>query len=261
MIFTFSGTGNSFHVARMVSDALGIPKIDLAAAVRFKRFVYDANGEDVGFVFPVYYLGLPDMVRRFAENVEVRHAGRVFCIITCAGTSGGAYEQLREKLGKRLDVSVCYDVLMPENAVFYEEVPTREEAAPMLAAADEEVRGIIESLRAGDTGDLRKRPDAANAAQWYAQYDEDRRTENFRINERCIECRICEDVCPEQIIKIYHRKPVWDEELCSMCMCCLNLCPKKAIEFGPDTEKRGRYHHPDFDERVIGIPLKWRILP
>ena len=257
MIFTFSGTGNSFHAARLISEALSIPKTDLASAVRYERFMYDAKGEDVGFVFPVYYFGLPDMVRRFAEKVEVRHAGRVFCVCTCAGTSGIAAEQLQEALGKRLKVGVFYDVLMPENAVFYEDVPSREEAKPILEQADGRISEIIEGLRSGEKGDLRTMAETEGAAEAYALYDEHRMTENFRINERCIECRICEDVCPEQIIKIYHRKPVWDEPQCSMCMCCLNLCPKKAIEFGPDTEGRGRYHHPDYDERVIGIPLRY----
>ena len=47
MIFTFSATGNSYHVARLVSEATGVPKTDLAAAVRYKRFLYDAKGETV----------------------------------------------------------------------------------------------------------------------------------------------------------------------------------------------------------------------
>lgn len=256
MIFAFSGTGNSYHVARIVSEELGMPKIDIAAAVRYGRFLYDAKGEDVGFVFPVYFFGLPDMVRTFAQNLKVRNPGRVFAIATCAGESGGVYGHLKDCLGDRLELSVCYDLLMPENAVFYEDVPSREEAEPILEAADARLKEIIEGIKAGETGD-RRTLSCEGFEEMYPHYDESRRTEHFHLNDRCIECRICEDVCPNQIIKIYHRKPVWDEETCSMCMCCLNLCPKKAIEFGPDTAGRGRYHHPDFDERVIGIPLKY----
>lgn len=118
MIFTFSATGNSYHVARLVSEATGIPKTDLAAAVRYKRYLYDAKGENVGFVFPVYFLGLPSMVREFAENVEIRNPGKVFCILTCGGESGSAGEMLQEKLGKRLNVDFIADVFMPDNAVF-----------------------------------------------------------------------------------------------------------------------------------------------
>ena len=257
MIFTFSATGNSYHVSRLISESLGIPKVDLAAAVRYKRYLYDAKGEDVGFVFPVYFLGLPSMVRTFAENLEVRNPGRVFCVLTCGVQSGKAGEMLQEFLGKRLHIDSYFDVIMPDNAIFYMDVPPKEEQDRINSEADVTIQGIIEKLRAGETGDHRNHSGPENSEELHAQYEDLRVTEPFTINERCIECRICEEVCPEQIIKIYHRKPVWDEEKCSMCMSCLNLCPKKAIEFGDVTRERGRYHHPDFYERIIGIPLKY----
>lgn len=257
MIFIFSATGNSYHVSRLISESLGIQKVDLAAAVRYKRFLYDAKGEDVGFVFPVYFLGIPNMVKVLAENLEVRNPGKVFCVVTCGGHSGKAGEMLQECLGKRLKIDSYFDVIMPDNAVFYEDVPSKEEQDRINAEADVVIQGIIEKLKAGETGDFRKHAGQEESEELYAQYEDARVTEPFTINDRCIECRICEDVCPEQIIKIYHRKPVWDEEKCSMCMSCLNLCPKKAIEFGDVTKERGRYHHPDYYERIIGIPLKY----
>ena len=236
MIFTFSATGNSYHVSRLISESLGIPKVDLAAAVRYKRYLYDAKGEDVGFVFPVYFLGLPSMVRTFAENLEVRNPGRVFCVLTCGVQSGKAGEMLQECLGKRLHIDSYFDVIMPDNAIFYMDVPPKEEQDRINAEADVTIQGIIQKLRAGETGDHRNHSGPENSEELHAQYEDLRVTEPFTINERCIECRICEEVCPEQIIKIYHRKPVWDEEKCSMCMSCLNLCPKKAIEFGDVTK-------------------------
>ena len=257
MIFTFSATGNSYHVSRLISESLGIPKVDLAAAVRYKRYLYDAKGEDVGFVFPVYFLGLPSMVRTFAENLEVRNPGRVFCVLTCGVQSGKAGEMLQECLGKRLHIDSYFDVIMPDNAIFYMDVPPKEEQDRINAEADVTIQGIIGKLRAGETGDHRNHSGPENSEELHAQYEDLRVTEPFTINERCIECRICEEVCSEQIIKIYHRKPVWDEEKCSMCMSCLNLCPKKAIEFGDITKERGRYHHPDFYERILGISLKY----
>ena len=157
----------------------------------------------------------------------------------------------------RLHIDSYFDVIMPDNAIFYMDVPPKEEQDRINAEADVTIQGIIGKLRAGETGDHRNHSGPENSEELHAQYEDLRVTEPFTINERCIECRICEEVCPEQIIKIYHRKPVWDEEKCSMCMSCLNLCPKKAIEFGDVTRERGRYHHPDFYERILGIPLKY----
>lgn len=257
MIFTFSATGNSYHVARRVSESTGVPMVDLAAAVRYKRFLYDAKGEDVGFVFPVYYLGLPAMVRTLAENLEVRNPGHVYCIVTCGGSSGMASKMLDDCLGGRLDIDASYDIRMPDNAIFAFDPPTKEEAETILSGSEEVLDGIIDSVKNKEKGDFLKNGNQPESAELYSKYDEARVTDKFWITNRCIECRICEEVCPEQIIKIYHRKPVWDEDRCSMCMSCLNLCPKQAIQFGDTTESRGRYHHPDFYERILGIPLKY----
>lgn len=257
MIFVFSGTGNSYSVARRIGDALGIGLVDLAAAVRYSRYSYDAGGEDVGFVFPVYYGGLPDKVREFARNVVVRNPGRVFCVVTCGGCSAGACDMLEELLDGRLAVDAAYDVLMPDNAIFAFEPPSAEEVEGILRGSDAETERIVESLRRGDPGDMRAHVGDMDWRSVYPRYDDDRVTEPFVVTDRCIECRICEDVCPDQIIKVYHRKPVWDEDRCSMCMECLQLCPKQAIEFGESTVGRRRFFNRAYYERSIGIPLRY----
>ena len=156
MIFVFSGTGNSYHVARRIADELGVGMVDIAAAVRYKRFGYDAGGEDVGFVFPTYYFGLPAMVRTLAENIVVRNPGRVFCVATCGEESGGACEMLAEKLEGRLKVDASYDIVMPDNSIFAFEPPTPEEEKATLEAAEVETDAIIASIKAGESGDFCK---------------------------------------------------------------------------------------------------------
>ena len=257
MIFTFSGTGNSYSVARRIGDALGIGLVDLAAAVRYSRYVYDAHGEDVGFVFPVYYGGLPDKVREFAGHVTVANPGRVFCVVTCGGASAGACEMLEEELDGRLKVDSLYDVLMPDNAIFAFEPPSEAEEKEILERSDVEVEGVIQSIGRGDSGDMRTHVGDTDWRSVYPKYDEDRVTEPFVVTDRCIECRICEDICPDQAIRVYHRRPVWDEEKCGMCMGCLQMCPKQAIEFGESTVGRRRYFNPAYYERTIGIPLRY----
>lgn len=257
MIFVFSGTGNSFAAAKRISGAIGTGMTDIAAAVRYGRYTYDAKGEPVGFVFPTYYYGLPRMVLEFARNVTVLNPGRVFAVATCGEESGGACEMLAEALGPRLQVDACYDVVMPDNSVFAFDPPTKDEAESILASADVEIDGIIRSIGEGGSGDMRSHKGDKDWRAIYELYDEQRVTEPFRTTDACIECRICEEVCPEQVIKVYHRKPVWDEETCSLCMACIQLCPKRAIEYGDATVDRGRYYNPAFYERTIGIPLRY----
>lgn len=257
MIFVFSGTGNSYVVARRMADELELPLLDITKQVRNKRWLFDAAGEDVGFVFPVYFWGLPAYVREFVENVQVRNPGRVWCVATCAGESGAACRMLADKLKGRLDVDACYDILMPENAVFYESAPEKDEAERILADADDALTSIISSVKDGESGDFTRYGCEDGVDEMYAQYDLARHTEAFSIGSDCIECRICEEVCPSKAIRIYHRKPVWDEEMCNLCMGCLNMCPKKTIQFGEETVGRNRYYHKEFHKKVLGIPLRF----
>ncbi|MBQ8179221.1 MAG: EFR1 family ferrodoxin [Candidatus Methanomethylophilaceae archaeon] len=257
MILTFSATGNSYHVARRISDATGIPMVDMGAAERYHRHLYDAKGEDVHLVFPVYYHGLPAVVSRFAERLEVRNPGRVVCTVTCAGESGAACEMLQERLGDRLTVDAMYDVRMPDSSITYSDVFPEPDVEGILSDAEARVDEIIGSILAGESGDHRTMASTDHVDEVHPLYKEARSTEPFAINDRCVECRICEDVCPEGVIRIYHRKPVWDEPECSHCMCCANLCPKAAIEYGDGTAGKGRYHHPDYHVRVLGMPLRW----
>jgi uncharacterized protein (DUF362 family)/NAD-dependent dihydropyrimidine dehydrogenase PreA subunit len=56
------------------------------------------------------------------------------------------------------------------------------------------------------------------------------------IDDKCIGCKRCEEVCPEQgkVIKMVKKqnnfKPVWDMKQCIRCFCCQELCPVGAIE-------------------------------
>lgn len=56
------------------------------------------------------------------------------------------------------------------------------------------------------------------------------------IEDKCISCGRCEEVCPEKprAIKIINNKekniPVWDMKECIRCFCCQELCPSGAIE-------------------------------
>lgn len=56
------------------------------------------------------------------------------------------------------------------------------------------------------------------------------------IEDKCIGCRRCEEVCPEKgkVIKMVEKdnklKPTWEMKNCIRCFCCQELCPAGAIE-------------------------------
>ena len=53
----------------------------------------------------------------------------------------------------------------------------------------------------------------------------------LRINEDlCIECGVCEGICPVDAISQGENSYVIDEEACLICSQCLEACPTKAMD-------------------------------
>lgn len=51
----------------------------------------------------------------------------------------------------------------------------------------------------------------------------------FAVSDKCIQCRTCIDVCPEQCID-GSRRPVYiDQSACAHCGTCFNVCTHRAI--------------------------------
>ncbi len=72
MIFYFTGTGNSLYVAKTIGDKLGEQSIDITKAMKEKSFVYRlSSDEKIGFVFPVYFYGVPSIVADFIAELKL----------------------------------------------------------------------------------------------------------------------------------------------------------------------------------------------
>jgi len=85
-IYYFSGTENSFVVARDIAnrikaDLLSVPKVMNAGAIRI-------DADSIGIVFPSYLAplaGLPLMVERFVKIIPDMGTLRIFAVCTCGG--------------------------------------------------------------------------------------------------------------------------------------------------------------------------------
>jgi len=54
-------------------------------------------------------------------------------------------------------------------------------------------------------------------------------------NEKCIKCKLCWQLCPENAIRLDKEgKPHFDYEICKGCGICAVNCPVKAIEMERD---------------------------
>ena len=76
MIYYFSGTGNSHYVAEVLSKSLQDTMQSIESAQGIKQ------DEMIGIVTPVYFFGLPDIVKDFLERLSVSSKSYLYLVVT-----------------------------------------------------------------------------------------------------------------------------------------------------------------------------------
>ncbi|MBQ7121211.1 MAG: EFR1 family ferrodoxin [Clostridia bacterium] len=242
MIYYFSGTGNSKHAAEVIASAVNETPVDIVDAI--KNGIHgSADDEITGFVFPVYFWGLPEIIKRFAAMPEVNTSlGKyVFCVITCGADTGNADKMLSKKLGRSLDYS--FSLKMPDNYVVMYDPCEKEKAQKYLRHADKELEIICKDILNRENARKGSTNGSAKSAFVSLLYDPFRKTKKFYADESCISCGLCAKICPDNAIEIKNGKPVWVKSKCQHCTACINRCPKASIQYGKGTQTRRRYNY------------------
>ncbi|MDL2246527.1 EFR1 family ferrodoxin [Methanobrevibacter sp. OttesenSCG-928-K11] len=248
MIFYFSGTGNSKYVAKKAQDNEEL--IDITQSLKENNFNYKVkNGEKIGFIFPVYYWGLPSVVSEFVNKLQLEHDDDpfIYTVITCHSFVGNADKNLEEILkSKNLKLNSSYSVKMPENYIMVFDIDNEEEINLFLDESEKEIRKVVSNIKSNKEGYFAYRSNLAPFTFIANRiYNIVRNTKKFEVSENCNNCGLCENICPSNAIKIKNGKPVWIKNKCSHCSGCINRCPKKAIDYGNKTKKRRRYLNPN----------------
>lgn len=246
MIFYFSATGNSRHIAMLIADKTGDRYADITECQKkdLYNFIADKN-ENIGFVFPVYNFGLPVTLCRFINKMNIKINGNyIFTVATYGGFSGGASKIIRKMLAKKkINVNAQYSVRMPDTWTPIYDLSDKGKNAKTNIKADKTADKIIKKIIKKRNGnfDCRCIP---FSDYFYKDYDNLRRTSSLSVENTCIGCGLCAEKCPENAIEIRNGNPVWVKDKCAMCLGCLHRCPQFAIQRGENTKKHGQYIHP-----------------
>lgn len=252
MIFYFSGTGNSLYAAKSIAQAQGEKLVPIVQEMRkepTERVYALGEKELIGFVYPIYAWGLPEIVLDFVRSIRVEGENRyVFSLNTCGGEEGNATQVLQKALRKKgLKLASAFSVSMPSNYVVGEDVESKAVQQEKLSQASQKLEQINAVLAGRQTGvfDLRKgsHPGLKTAIINPLFNSIARSTKRFFATDACIQCGLCEKICPVHTITL-EQKPVWGKA-CTQCLGCINRCPVQAIQYGDATKGRGRYTHPD----------------
>ena len=249
MIFYFSGCGNSRHAAETLAAKLNDTLIFIPEAARNNQYNYTlADGERLGFVFPVYSWAPPKLVLDFIKQLQLTNKPEyIFFVCTCGDECGQTEKIFRKALqDKNMNLDSCFSLIMPETYIGMPgfKLDTEENAKKKITGADATlIRNVprllnkerFSEISIGSFAWLKSR--VINSS--FNKFAIDDR--KYRSTDKCIGCGKCVETCPLQNITLEDGRPKWNGH-CTMCMACYHHCPVNAIQYGKGTEGKGQYY-------------------
>jgi len=232
-MFYFSGTGNSKYIAELFCEHQAAACHSIEEEIDFGALI---RAEDVvGFCYPVYFSGVPRVMREFvARHLEALRGKRVIVFCTQFMLSG--------------DGTRKFVMLFPEGymEVIYTEhffMPNNMNDVPLLPIADETgiERFLVGARRKMEVvcrdvrnGTVKKRGFSIGARLLglpqivFMGTMERRANRAVRIDGDCTRCGLCVEICPMGNFSM-EGEGVRLNQNCTMCYRCINMCPEKAI--------------------------------
>ena len=250
MIFYFSATGNSKYVAEKISGQTGEKIISIVDCLKNNNFDFEVDkDEKVGFITPVYFWGVPDIISDFLDKLQLKNyeENYTFLVITYGTTTGQVKNMVKEKLYKNnILLNSCFSVKMVDTWTPVFDLTNKDKLKKIEAKSEIEIKNVCELIDKNNTGDYSKRKIPQFLVnKFYPTYEKSRTTDNFNVDDSCIGCKLCEKKCPVNAIKIIDDKPVWVKEKCTLCLGCIHRCPKFSIDYKEKTKAHGQYLNPN----------------
>jgi len=244
-VFYFSATGNSLDAARMISSGIKGSEI-ISMAEKFPKKAIGGKNESIGFIFPVYFEGMPRLVKNYIENLNIKPDTYCFAVATYGGSymnTLGSVDTLLKTKG--LFLSYAAAVRMPGNYLTMYNPPSRIRVKSMLEKSRKTLAKVTDDILNQKIKIPKQRfVFISNYFNKVIYTGIGKWEKNFHVSEKCTGCGICAKVCPVDNIKIKNKRPVWGNE-CERCVACISWCPEKAIDFARKTKGRRRYNNPN----------------
>jgi len=245
-IYYFSGTGNSLKVAKDIAS--GLKDAEIIQICRNNIGFNNTDSKKIGFVFPVYFSGMPFLVKEFIRKVKIPSDAYVYTVVTFGAAAGASISQLEKLLTyKDIKLSAAFKMKMPGN---YQVMYSPYSEAKQKKCFENEEKKISQIVKSINNSEMAKFSGVgenfmkAVGGMIYINFKPYEMDKNFWTDEKCNVCGLCVKVCPANNIKMNDGKPEWQHK-CEQCVACIQWCPQKSIQYKKVTVNRGRYHHPD----------------
>lgn len=253
MIFYFSGTGNSRYVAANIGAVQGERLISISKELRLNKDKYEYElqaDEKIIFVYPIYAWAPPSKVMEFMKKMSFTNykGNYISTIAVCGENIGNTIKVVNKVLDEKgMKLFSGFSVVTPNNYIIMGDVDSKEGEKKKLENLELELTEInsVIKRKEKDKFSIEKGPvPAVLTTVINPLFNKSAiNLKNFRVNEKCTGCGICEKVCNGGCIKV-DNQPKWRGR-CTQCLACLHYCPVKAIQYGKNSEKKGRYTNPN----------------
>lgn len=239
MIYYFSGTGNSRWVAKKIGKKLNEDVVNIID-INKSDDIHVKEGEIIGFVCPTYAWLPAEIMLNFIKKLSFEKCSFSFLICTCDSEAGNIGKLLK----KNYSINSVYSIDMPNNYIISSDVDSKEVIDSKLENAEKIINQIcIEVSNKNSVCKINKGSFSVLktklVAPLFNKYA--RNTKSFTVENSCVSCGLCQDICSVDCIKLVDGKPFWGN-YCLQCLACIHRCPKKAIQYGKKSKKFGRYY-------------------
>lgn len=232
-VLYFTGTGNNLYIAkRLGGERYSIPKLLKENNLEFKD-------DKIGIVFPVYTLGVPNIVEEFLSKVRLE-SDYVFAVMSYGNMAGAITTQLM-KIGERNGIKFSYvnKVLMVDNFLpnFDMDRQIKSEPGKNIEQNIDRIVDDVENRKINvkkDSALARYATTLVRAVPFFMNkpYFDKR----YTVEDGCNGCGTCAKVCPAGNIEIVNKRPAFQGK-CMYCLACTNNCPKNVIRLKGEKSK------------------------
>jgi len=251
-IFYYTGTGNSLWIAKKLAEKLDDTELHFIPKTKDLSNIDLTN---VGFIFPVYIWGVPAPVLEFIENLQNFNPEYCFAIAVNGGQVANTLIQLRKVLKtKSVKLNSGFEIKTPSNYIPWGGPCAENKQQELFNDALKKLDTITSTIKSQKDQPVEKGPLWQNVLfTGFYNMSKNHVTgmdSKFWVDDKCNDCKICEQVCPANNIMMVNGKPDWNQK-CHQCYACLQWCPQEAIQYGKKTPKYKRYHQPEIKLKEI----------
>jgi formate hydrogenlyase subunit 6/NADH:ubiquinone oxidoreductase subunit I len=193
----------------------------------------------IGFVFPVYFWGLPRMVERFVTEMQmVNNDAYVFAVATYGGKVYGSLGRLKRLL-KQKGVTLNYGVNLKSVENYIPSYKVNDSEA-FRKSIDENISKIAYAINNRESNRIQIFTSLNKLI--YSFYPDENSDRYFKVEAACTGCATCQKVCPADNITVKSGKPSFQHRR-EHCLACVHNCPLHAIDWKQKTQGKERYRN------------------